>query len=652
MASLSEALAAAFDLYGAGRTAEAAELCRRILHAAPDQPAAAQIAGAALAALGRRAEAERAFRRFIVLRPGDGGGWANLGAVLVDAPATFPSAASPSAASPSAASASSSFFSSSDAAAADSASGLAPYRRALLCRPDDAAAWSNRAALSMRRGDRAGAVAAARAALVCDPACVDGLINLAEAAGSGAGPASGPGAGLWALRAVRAAPLAAGGWAGLTAALGRAGRAAEAAAAGRRLLALDPARSAGWENLALASSKTGDAALCEAALSRAAAIDGAESVRRARAAASAFLALGRPLDALKELDAALAAAPDDAGLQWNRATALLQAGRWREGWAAFEHRRRDDRAEPPWRDLGVPTWDGRAFPGRRLLLYAEQGLGDAVQMLRFIPLAAALGGEIVLEVQPPLVAAARRTFQAEAVFGAGAGAGGGGPVRVVGRGDPLPPFDLECPLMSLPGLFGATPAHVPGDPASLPPDPARVARLRPATAGGSGGLKVGLAWAGNPRFPDDRRRSPGLATLLPLLRGAPHVRFYVLQQGPGRDDLRRTPAPANLIDPWTTGPADVDDTLAVMAGLDLVVSSCTLPAHLATAAGTPLWLLLSHAPDWRWLLGRDDSPWAPSVRLFRQPAPGDWTTPVDRMTAALRAESLRIRADGVKATLV
>lgn len=587
MASLTQALEMAFDLYAAGRFAEAAELGRRILAAAPGQPAAAQVAGAALAALGLHHASAAAFRILLAQAPAAAAGWSNLGALATaDAGET-----------------------------AGEAAALTAYRRAAACDPALADAWANRAALLLRMGRRVDAALAAKAAVSADPAHAGAAINLAETSEARDIRL------IWARRATRLVPAWAAARQTWAAALGAAGRLAQAVAAARVAAALDPARPAAWEALALAAIKLDDFALSDRALVRATALDGGAA---AKTAVSVHLAAARPQQALLWADRALRRHPGDAGLQWNRATALLQAGRWAEGWSAFEARRRDDKAEPPWRDFGVPTWDGGRFPGKRLLLYAEQGLGDALQMFRFVPLAAALGGEVILEVQAPLLGLARRLA---------------GPASVLARGDALPPFDLECPLMSLPGRFGATPDHILGQAACLSPEPARIARWRERLgrvegSPGEGG-KVGLAWAGNPRFSDDARRSPGLAALLPLVTANPHVRFVVVQMGDGRRDLAGVEPPANMID-LGAEIADLDDTLAIMTLLDLVISSCTLPAHVAAAAGTPLWLLLSYAPDWRWLLGREDTPWHPRARLFRQPRPGDWGAPVERMTQELR----------------
>lgn len=574
MASLTEALELAFDLYAAGRFAEAAELCRRILAAAPGHPAAAQVVGAAFAALGRRREAAAAFRLLLAHAPAAAAGWSNLA----------------------------------NLAGLDDAAPAA-YRRAAICDPMLADAWANRAARLIALNRRGEAAAAAWSGLLADPAHVGAMVNLADALPSGAVRCR------WSARAARTAPASATARQGWAAALGTSGRLPMAVGAAKIAAALDPALGPAWEALALAAIKLDDLAASDRALACATTLDPDGA---AKTAVSVHLAAARPEQALVWVDRALRRAPTDEGLHWNRATALLQAGRWAEGWAAFERRRADDRAEPPWRNLGVPTWDGERFPGKRLLLYAEQGLGDALQMLRFAPLAAALGGEVILEVQAPLVGLARRVV---------------GPKTVVARGDALPVFDLECPLMSLPGKFGATPEHMPGEAACLRPDPARVARWRDRLALAAK-PKVGLVWAGNPRFPDDARRSPGLAALRPLLAANPQVCFVILQMGEGRRDLARVDLPADAID-LGAEIADLDDTLAIMTQLDLMISSCTLPAHVAAAAGTPLWLLLSYAPDWRWLLGREDTPWHPKARLFRQPRPGDWAEPAARMAREL-----------------
>lgn len=576
MASLSEALNAGFNYYAAGRFTEAAALCRRILEVAPDQPAAAQVAGAAAAALGQADRAAAAFRLLLILRPADGGGWSNLGNVEKE-----------------------------------DERGLKAFSRALVCDFRLADAWANRAARLTRSGRKGPAAAAARAALASAPDHDRAMVNLADALIKVDAAAVD-----WARRACFLVPLSASARVTLAAALAERQQTQAAVGAARAAAAAAPTFVSAYENLALTQAKGGDGAATDRALARAAALGAGPEL--SRVAASAYLALARPDAALPHLDQALRAAPQDAGLHWNRATALLQAGRWAEGWREFEWRRRDDRAEPPWRDLGVPAWDGAAFPGKRLLLYAEQGLGDTVQMLRFVPAVLQRGGDVVLEVQAPLSAATRRNFPA---------------ATVVARGAALPAVDLECPLMSLPGVLGVTPDHLPGAVPFLTADPARAEKWAARLERSGPGPRVGVVWAGNPRFPDDRRRSPGLAALSPLMRAAPQARFFALQMGAGRKAAEHLDLPNNFED-LGRDVVDIDDTLAIMAGLDLVISSCTLPAHLAIAAGAPLWLLLSAAPDWRWLLGRADTPWHPKARLFRQSVFGDWSGPVNEMISA------------------
>lgn len=577
MATIQEATAIAVDHYTAGRLVEAAEIGRRILAAAPGNAALAQLVGAASAALGDHARAGRAFRLAIVLDPTRALAWSNL-ANLDRSPK--------------------------------------PPRRAAIIDPLLADAHANHAAALRGVGRSEAALAAARRALITDPAHRGGILNAATllAATKRADTAV-----RWAERARRMIPGDMEAAATLAAALAGDDRLDEAAGAAEAALDRRPDFVAALEPLALIQAKRGDADASDRALERARAAGGTPSLDRT--AAMAAMALARPRAAVAALDAALRDAPDDVGLNWNRAVALLQAGDWAEGWRAFEWRRRDDRAEPPWRDLGVPIWRGEPLEGRTILLHAEQGLGDALQCLRFVPLVASMGGRVVLEVQAPLRELAVRVAGADVV---------------VARGAPLPPFALECPLMSLPGVLGATPDAIPGSVPFLSArdDLAAAWAERLADIAGKARLRVGLVWAGNPRFPDDRRRSPGLAALRSVL-DAPGVHFLGLQKGEGRAALTDgPPLPANFTDlgPWIT---TMDDTAAIMAGLDLVISSCTAPAHLAGGLGRPLWLVLPYAPDWRWLLDRDDTPWYPTARLFRQPRPGDWGSVAERLRMAL-----------------
>ncbi|MBL8491114.1 MAG: tetratricopeptide repeat protein [Rhodocyclaceae bacterium] len=333
--------------------------------------------------------------------------------------------------------------------------------------------------------------------------------------------------------------------------------------------------------------------------------------------ASALSAHAEPAAQLEVLLAAERLDPGNADNHWDKALALLMLGRLREGFAEYEWRHA--RRNPPPREYPRPPWKGEPLAGRRLFLHWEQGYGDVIQFLRFVPLAAALGGEVWLEVQPGL---ARFAAAQPGVAGA------------VEPGQPLPEFDCWASLLSVPLLLGIDEATLPAARPYLRPPPAAVEawRERLARRGGKRRPRVGLVWAGNPNVKSDRLRSPRLAPLLPLL-ALKDVEWVLLQHGDGRRDLEGVTLPAGCRD-LAAEIGDFADTAAIMAELDLVISSDTSTAHLAAALGCETWVLLSHASDWRWGLG-ETSPWYPGVRLFRQPAIADWAEPVRRIAAAL-----------------
>ncbi|ALG71363.1 hypothetical protein VY88_01625 [Azospirillum thiophilum] len=601
MVTLSQALMIALDHHQAGRVAEAEDIYRRILGADPEYADAMQLLGVLAAQTGRLEEAGRRLRLAVALRPDGVAGLSNLAGVAQSAGDAGPAARlygralrlMPELA---------------DAHAGRCAAlrrlerngeALAASGRALALAPDHAAALANRAAVLLSCGDPPMAERCARRALRLTGGAAHAQANTRATA-----------------HATLAAALAA----------RRCWVAAEAAA--RDALAAGHDTGDAWEVLGAALAKLGRFAEALDAFAAAERLRPGPSLWAARG--TALVAMARPAEAAEDFARALAERPQDAGLHWNLGFARLMAGDYAAGWPEFHWRRHDDRAEPPWRHFSRPTWRGEPLAGRTILLHAEQGLGDTLQFLRYVPLVAALGGRVVLEVQRPLLALA-----------AGLAAGLEEVAQVIARGDPLPPFDLECPLMSLPRAFGTVLADVPATTPYLRPDPDRAERWRrrlgPGPAAGQE-LRVGLVWAGNPRFPGDDQRSPRLAGLRALLE-VPGCRFYGLQMGEGRADLDGAALPASFTD---LGPeiADFADTAAIMAGLDLVVSSCTGPAHLAGALGRPLWLALPFSPDWRWLTGRADSPWYPTARLFRQPAPGDWGAVAGRMAAEL-AEAAR-----------
>jgi hypothetical protein len=269
--------------------------------------------------------------------------------------------------------------------------------------------------------------------------------------------------------------------------------------------------------------------------------------------------------------------------------------------------------------LGQPEWQGEDLDGRTILLVAEQGYGDTIQTLRYLPLVAARGaGRIVLHVERPLVRLA---------------ASAPGNLVIVPKGAPLPPFDVWRATLSLPGIFNTTDTTMPAAP-YLQPRPPIIERWR-GRLGDLRGLRVGLVWAGSPHHVNDYRRSIGLERLKPLL-SVPGVSFVSLQVGPRAADLAKLAPDAPVVD-ITSELTDFAETAGAILNLDLVIAVDTAVVHVAGALGRPAWVLLTFCPDWRWLLERSDSPWYPSLKLYRQEKSGDWDGIVERVTGDLAA---------------
>jgi tetratricopeptide (TPR) repeat protein len=331
--------------------------------------------------------------------------------------------------------------------------------------------------------------------------------------------------------------------------------------------------------------------------------------------------LNRPVEALASYDRALSIDPDNAETHSNRSCLRLLLGDLDRGWEEFEWRWRV-RDFARWRrGFAEPLWHGdEPLEGRTILLHAEQGFGDAIQLARYVPLVAAKGARVVLEVPPPLKDMCARI----------AGAG-----LVIGRGETLPAFDCHCPLLSLPLAFKTRLDTIPATVPYLSVSEERVDKWKrqlPET----GMRRIGIAWAGNSKFKGDQTRSIGLVQLSPLL-SVPGIEFLGLQKDlrEGDRDILRHNSHVKYV-----GDAieDFDDTAAIMSSADLVISSDTSVAHLAGAMGKPVWVLLQFVADWRWLLDRADSPWYPTARLFRQPKAGDWPSVIRRV----REELLRV----------
>ena len=342
-------------------------------------------------------------------------------------------------------------------------------------------------------------------------------------------------------------------------------------------------------------------------LAQAVAADPADAQARVNLG-GALMQAAHPQAALAEYRQARLLAPflPDAAL--GEALALLTLGNWQAGWEAYEARLSHPRFAFTLHDLPGRRWHASdPLAGRTLLLFAEQGLGDTLQFCRYAPLLRARGARVSLQVQKPLVPLLHGLADI-----------------VVAPGEPMPTFDAWCPLMSLPRECATTPQTVPPAP-YLHADPQRLHAWR-RRLGPKRGLRVGVAWAGNPDHPADALRSLPQAALAPLL-DLHAIEAHALQPEARPEDARIRPHPEI---------ADFADTAALTALMDVVVSVDTAAAHLAGALGRDVWILLAHAPDFRWMLDRADTPWYPSARLFRQARPRDWSGVITDVARALR----------------
>jgi tetratricopeptide (TPR) repeat protein len=347
--------------------------------------------------------------------------------------------------------------------------------------------------------------------------------------------------------------------------------------------------------------------------------------------AAALRKLDRPHEALMSARRALAIKPDLAHARFVESVALLTLGDFKAGWRAYESRWHIGWLASQHRDYGAPLWLGKEkLDGKTILLHAEQGLGDTIQFVRYAPLLAARGAEVILEVQAPL----KRLLS-----------GVPGVAAVVARQEPLPRCDFHCPLLSLPLACGTEADNIPADVPYLSAAAsevvawsARLPRRRP---------RIGLAWSGERSHDNDLNRSLRLESLAPVL-DLPGIAFVSLQHEVREEDV---PFLLGRPDVSRTGPLfkDFADTAAAIANLDAVISVDTAVAHLAGALGKPLFLLLPFAADFRWLRERTDSPWYPSARLFRQPRFGDWDGAMEALREALKSFAVAAPAQRLSA---
>ena len=585
MATIQEALAVAVQQHQRGQLAMAARIYRRILTLDPAHSDALHLMALITRRSGQPQAALRMMRRALLLAPDTAEIRLNLGNLLRD-------------------------LGSGAAAAYHSAIALRPdlavlqeslggllraqgrltgaecvYRRAIRLNPAGAEGHNGLANVLQERDILDGAVAAYRRGLAIDPNHIASCNNLGIALRGLDHPIE---AMAWHQRAVALDPTFAAGHTSFGLSLQEQGRLEEARQAHARAVVVDPAFAGGYANHATAQ------------------LNG-----------------NRAIDAIAGFRRAILVDPASPDAHRNLGMALLVAGRFEEGWREYEWRLRCKDA-PTHATMAKPRWAGEPLDGRRILLHGEQGLGDALQFCRYVPMVAARGGRVILG----LPAALERVM-----------AGLPGVERFVSGQLPTDAFDLHLPMLSLGEVFGTQMDSIPHRVPYLTAEPDLAARWGERLMG-LAGLKVGIVWAGSPTHGNDKNRSIGLAPFA-RLAAIPGVSLVSIQKGPTEGQAANPPGGFPLLN-LSPDIGDFADTAAIMAGLDLVVCVDTSVAHLAGALGVPVWVMVPFAPDWRWMLDRDDSPWYPTMRLFRQDRPGSWDNAMDRLEHALRERATHV----------
>jgi tetratricopeptide (TPR) repeat protein len=627
MTALSARFAAALQYHQAGDVRQAEETCRHILKTEPTYAPALHLLGVLAQQAGRNEEALPLLRQAVVLCPGDADYHYNLGVV--------------------------------QQVLGRSAEAIASYREALRLHPDHVAALNNLGQLALNRDQLAEAETCLRHALRVEPnygAAYHNLALVCKRRGKIEEAVA------YFRQAVRLCPENALIHYQLGLALEECGQVDEALAAFREAVRLQPGNAlfhcqlgnlltlqhypaealphyeqalrsepdapAHHSNLGNVLTQLGRPQEAEAHCRKAIQLQ-ADFVNAYHNLANALAAQGRLDEALQSVEHVLRLNPNHAGARHCRALWRLQQGHFAEGWPEYEWRwKLPDMVGRPCRE---PLWDGSPLNGRTILLWAEQGLGDTLQAIRFAPLVKQRGGTVVVECQAPLVPLLSRCAGID---------------RLVPRGSPAPAVDVQAPLMSLPWLLGVTLETLPAEVPYLFADPALVERWRRELEGPPS-FKIGIAWQGNPLYSGDSMRSIPLKHFAALAR-LPGIRLFSLQKGIGSEQRQAMLGQFYVVDlgcrlDETTGA--FMDTAAVLQNLDLVVTSDTSVAHLAGGMGVPVWVALTIGCDWRFFQHRHDNPWYPTMRLFRQTRFGDWDEVFARMAEELarRVASVRER---------
>jgi Flp pilus assembly protein TadD len=574
-----QSLQLASEHQAAGRAGEARAICQKILTSEPNHPAALRLLGAVCLGMGQLAESAAAFRRVIQLQPMRADGYNNLANVLMgmgnlqEAVSMFAAAARLA---PSDATVQCNLgFALTSVGRFDEA--MVALNRAIEIDPNDAESHNNLGIAQKESKLIAKAISSYRRAIELKPNYAEAYNNLGNA-----------------LRANQQTD--------------------EAAAAYLRAIEFKANYAEAYNNLANFDAAEGRFEQAITAYKRAIQIN--------PKLFEAHVGLGKALidsggfsEALEVYDRALRLKSDDPELRLNRSLLLLMHGDFARGLPEYEWRWKV-KGLVTQRPFAQPVWDGRDLNGKAILIHNEQGFGDTIQCLRFIPLIAARGGRIIVGCPPPLV---RLLAQLPDIS------------RIVTDGDPMPDFDFHCPMMTLPLVFKTDLRSIP-PPIILKPDPATAEAWRQKLAVDPSPRKIGLSWAGNPSHVHDQNRSMNLSQFAPLAQ-IRETSFYSLQFGEG---AKQSPPPGLILRDFTSELKDFADTAALIANLDLVLTVDTAVAHLAGSMGKPVWVLLPFKPDWRWMLRREDSPWYPTMRLIRQTAVGDWQNVILRVRELLQ----------------
>jgi tetratricopeptide (TPR) repeat protein len=580
--SIDETFQIAMVHYRAHRLAEAEESCRQLLGSDPDHAEALHLLAVLTAKTGRADLALELMTRSVQLKPDSGPAQNNLARILRES------------------------------GRLDQA--VAAQRRAVALSPDVAEFHFNLGCALSDRGELQEAIAALTRATELDPdnAMANNLLGIALRKAGRMDEATAAFA-----RAVWIEPNFAEAYNNLGNALTDRGQYDRAIAAYRQAIALRPEYPEALRNIASSLRAAGRFEEALAALGKVVEQEPGDADARNRLGVVLGEA-GKVAEAVAVGRTAVAMPGATRLMRWHLAVNLLKAGELQEGFAEYEARwgASEDHNQP--RQLGKEQWAGDDLAGRRILLYAEQGIGDTIQFVRYVPLVAGRGGRIILECQRPLVRLLKPLSGIE---------------QIILPDQPPPPLDTHCPLMTLPMVFNTTLATIPNQVPYLHADPALVKHWHRRISQLDRKFKIGLNWAGNPDQKGDRHRSTTLSTLAPLAT-IPEVAFISLHKGAAAGQAQKPPRGLHLVD-WTADLDDFADTAGLIANLDLVLTTDTSVPHLAGAMAKPVWVMLPFAADWRWMLGRDDSPWYPTMRLFRQRTPGDWGDVARRVAQAL-----------------